>query len=276
MSCINPLLLFSPRTVVCVIGENPLAAAYLCSLLSAAPSLVPVLFEDFVDSIETHDDRLIFLLDISGLDIALSSRIHKLRILHPESLCLLLLNDMSPYGLPGLLCLDINGIIRYQDVKAMLVGAVGALSATDLWCPPSLSAQVNDAFMAQLRRTPFLAIQPLTCRELDTVHLVRQRLSNKEIAVRLGIQESTVKYYLANVFCKLSIYSRSEFLVPSHVDVLWRKLIARRVSSACHLIETSITPVGIGGQKATDALDPASTSTNAIQSVNGLALQCLR
>jgi DNA-binding NarL/FixJ family response regulator len=269
MSCLNPVPIFLTRTVVCIIGENALASEYLCSLLST-PLLVPVLFEDFVDSIETHEDRLVFLIDTSGLDFPVSSCICKLRALHPESLCLLLLNDMSQHMLYDLICLDINGIICYEDVKAMLVCAIAALSATDLWCPPSLCTQVHDAFRAQSRRTRFLSTQPLTCREYDTVHLVRQRLSNKEIAGRLGIQESTVKYYLANVFCKLNIYSRSELLVPSHVDVLWRKL-ASRVSSPCHLLET-ITSVGTGNQKATDALDPGSASTKAIQSVDGLSL----
>lgn len=270
MSCLNPVPPLSTRTVVCIIGENALAAEYLCGLLSASPQLAPILFEDFVDNVETHEDRLVFLLDISNLDIPLSSCICKLRALHPESLCLLLLNDMSQHMLHGLICLDINGVLCYQDVKAMLVCSIAALSTTDLWCPPSLCARVHDAFRAQSRRTRSLATQPLTCREYDTVHLVRQRLSNKEIAVRLGIRESTVKYYLAKVFCKLNIYSRSECLVPSHIDVLWRKLITRRVSSPCHLIETSIASVGTGNQKVTDALAPGSTSTDAIQPVNCL------
>jgi DNA-binding NarL/FixJ family response regulator len=264
MSCLNPVPLFSTRTVVCIIGENALAAEYLCGLLSTSPLLAPILFEDFVDNIDTHEKRLVFLLDISNLDIPLSSCICKLRALHPESLCLLLLNDMSQHILHGLICLDINGIICYEDVKEMLICSIAALSTTDLWCPPSLCARVHDAFRAQSRRTRFSATQPLTCREYDTVHLVRQRLSNKEIAVRLGIRESTVKYYLANAFCKLNIYNRSEFLVPSRVAVLWRKLITRRVSSPCHLIETSIGSIGTGNQRATDALAPGITSTDAI------------
>jgi DNA-binding NarL/FixJ family response regulator len=268
MNCPNPMLPSSNRTVVCITGQNTLATEYLFNLLSGDPSLMPVLFEDLVDRAETREHRLVFLLDISDLDFPLSSCICTLRTLYPESQCLVLLNEISQYFIYGLVRLDVNGIICYRDVKGMLISAVAAMSATDFWCPPSINKEVYDAFRAQSRRTPSLASQPLTRREYDTVHLVRRRLSNKEIAGRLGIQESTVKYHLTNVFCKLNIYSRSDLLVSSSDDSLWRELFVHGQSHACHLVETLIPFVGRGNHRPTDVLDVADIPDNEILSIN--------
>jgi DNA-binding NarL/FixJ family response regulator len=186
---------------------------------------------------------------------------------YPESQCLVLLNDMSQYLLYGLIRLDVNGLIRYGDVKAMLTCAVTSLFTTDFWCPPDLHEEVYDAFRVQSRRTPSSLTQPLTRRECDTVHLVRRRLSNKEIAGRLGVQESTVKYYLTNIFCKLNIYTRGELLVSSRVDSLWRKMALHQLSRPFNLLEAGIPFVGTDNHRPTDLLDVADTLNNEILSI---------
>jgi DNA-binding NarL/FixJ family response regulator len=48
----------------------------------------------------------------------------------------------------------------------------------------------------------------LTPREIETMHLVAQGQSNREIADNLGLQEGTVKIHLHNVYKKLGIHNR--------------------------------------------------------------------
>jgi DNA-binding NarL/FixJ family response regulator len=50
----------------------------------------------------------------------------------------------------------------------------------------------------------------LTTRELEVLRLVAERLSNKEIAVRLVISEHTVKNHLKNILGKLHLRTRRE------------------------------------------------------------------
>ena len=51
----------------------------------------------------------------------------------------------------------------------------------------------------------------LTERQTEIVELLRQRLSNKEIADRLGISENTVKTMVKTIFRKLGVESRQSF-----------------------------------------------------------------
>jgi len=52
--------------------------------------------------------------------------------------------------------------------------------------------------------------QPLTPRELEILMLLGEGLVNKQIAVRLGISEHTVKTHLAAVYEKLEASNRAE------------------------------------------------------------------
>jgi DNA-binding NarL/FixJ family response regulator len=54
------------------------------------------------------------------------------------------------------------------------------------------------------------ASQPLTGRETEILQLTAQGLANKQIAMRLGISEHTVKFHLSSLYAKLGVTSRTE------------------------------------------------------------------
>lgn len=54
---------------------------------------------------------------------------------------------------------------------------------------------------------------PLTARELDVLRLLTVGLTNKEIAVRLGITEHTVKFHVNAILGKLEAETRTEAVV---------------------------------------------------------------
>ena len=51
---------------------------------------------------------------------------------------------------------------------------------------------------------------PLTVRELNVLALLAQGRSNKEIAMKLYVSETTVKSHLRSIFAKLNVLSRTE------------------------------------------------------------------
>ena len=54
---------------------------------------------------------------------------------------------------------------------------------------------------------------PLTGREQEVLRLMAEGLSNKEIAVRLGVSERTAAFHVSNVLRKLGAISRTEAVV---------------------------------------------------------------
>ena len=53
-------------------------------------------------------------------------------------------------------------------------------------------------------------VESLTPRESDVLRLVADGLHNREIAVRLGVTEHTVKFHLGAIFGKLGASTRTE------------------------------------------------------------------
>jgi DNA-binding NarL/FixJ family response regulator len=57
-----------------------------------------------------------------------------------------------------------------------------------------------------------LGIRRLTWREQETVELVAEGLTNRAIALRMGVSVRTVEGHLNHVFAKLGIESRTELV----------------------------------------------------------------
>jgi DNA-binding NarL/FixJ family response regulator len=75
-----------------------------------------------------------------------------------------------------------------------------------------LSAQVSRVLLDSRRRRPTarsVSGAELTEREGDVLRLVMQGLANKQIAIRLGIAERTVKAHLSNIFQRLNVTDRT-------------------------------------------------------------------
>lgn len=59
-------------------------------------------------------------------------------------------------------------------------------------------------------------LDAVTEREQEIIRLVGQGLSNKEIAHRLCITDSTVRHHLTNIFDKTGVSSRQKLLIHTH------------------------------------------------------------
>jgi DNA-binding NarL/FixJ family response regulator len=59
-------------------------------------------------------------------------------------------------------------------------------------------------------------IRSLSAREREVLALIGEALSNKRIAERLCITETTVRHHLTSIFAKLGVSDRLELLVYAH------------------------------------------------------------
>jgi DNA-binding NarL/FixJ family response regulator len=99
------------------------------------------------------------------------------------------------------------GFVGREGTVDELAGAVLAALAGEVRCSPQVAALLCDRVAALARARP---AQPaaLTGREREVADLVCDGLSNKEIALRLGIGPATVKNHVHSVLDKLNIARR--------------------------------------------------------------------
>ena len=103
------------------------------------------------------------------------------------------------------------GFVGTDGTVEELVTAIERAMRGELHCPPSIVARLFDR-VAELARGngPADAAEPvLTRREQQIAQLIREGLSNKEIAAELRIGPATVKRYVHNLLEKFQVQRRS-------------------------------------------------------------------
>jgi DNA-binding NarL/FixJ family response regulator len=96
-----------------------------------------------------------------------------------------------------------SGYLLKAAPQAEIVAGIRSVAAGQ----SALSPQVAVRLVERMRRPVASAV--LTARETDVLRLVATGHSNKQIAVALGIGESTVKTHLLKVFEKLGVADRT-------------------------------------------------------------------
>lgn len=92
--------------------------------------------------------------------------------------------------------------------------AVRAVATGDM----VLSAPIGQRLLKQAARFPTRPVlleagEKLSARELEVLKLTARGLSNKDIALALGIKLRTIKGHLADIFSKLRVASRTEAVI---------------------------------------------------------------
>lgn len=102
----------------------------------------------------------------------------------------------------------ISAYVPRHASLAQLYTAVLAAMRGEVRCSPRITGWL----LRELRHRPDRSNvgETLTSREIQTLRLMSQGLSNKEIAAALGISVSTVKNHVHSVLEKLRVHSRSQ------------------------------------------------------------------
>jgi LuxR family maltose regulon positive regulatory protein len=107
-----------------------------------------------------------------------------------------------------------------SQIQAILNRLEG-LSSNDAYIRRILSTLMDEQRKRNIDHGSMLAItgtaqnlstlaEPLTAREMDVLRLLREPISNKEIASQLYLSPSTVKRHTINLYGKLGVHSRRE------------------------------------------------------------------
>ena len=124
-----------------------------------------------------------------------------------------------------LMNLGFHGFVEHSHVAKALVSAVRAVGGGRLWFSEELMQQYVHT-NAEVGRSSREGKLYLTPRETEVLELLRRRLSNLEIAAKLGITENTVKYHVYHILAKFRVSNRRELETSSLTSVgqIWDQL----------------------------------------------------
>jgi two-component system, NarL family, response regulator DevR len=189
------LRLLSKKHEVCVVGASSYTPATYKEIIAAHPQII--------------------LLDSNGLTFSNSTLISSLQAAIRNLRVVMI--DMDPDENTFLTAVR-SGVVGYvlKDASALEVAAtIRAVAAGEAVCPPSLGmalfrcvAQRRDVIVT----TSWGAGLGLSRREMQMVELLRERLTNKEIATRLNLSEQTVKNHVHHILRKAGVSSRTNII----------------------------------------------------------------
>jgi DNA-binding NarL/FixJ family response regulator len=205
-------------------GESPPPAA-VTSLAGTRRNfriehLVPGMSDDIEALLRDRYPRLL-VADVdwcAQIGLAAVRRLHRHR---PAIDWLLCWDSPSPRWLETLVHSGARGVVLRCADETALARAFDAVVAGELW----LSRQVlqwlyvtiveapgteHDSTAPSSSSSSWFADSDLTPREHDVADLMRQGLTNREIAMRLGVSVNTVKKHLAHTYEKHGIRSRRQ------------------------------------------------------------------
>ncbi len=110
----------------------------------------------------------------------------------------------------------VKGLVLKSSEPHQWVKAIQVVQAGEVWMDRSMLVDALDSLLHQVNNSRQLAEstpEVLTKRELEIVRWVGQGMTNKEIARKLTISDTTVKTHLHRIFSKLNIKRR--LLLPS-------------------------------------------------------------
>lgn len=99
--------------------------------------------------------------------------------------------------------MGVHAILPLEAGAEQIVGALYAASAGLIAVPAESSSLIVPAASESLA-------EKLTPREMETLEMLAEGLSNKQIAARLGISEHTAKFHVNSILGKLDAATRTE------------------------------------------------------------------
>lgn len=183
--------LLGKRSEVRVVGANSYSPAVHHEIVAARPQII--------------------LLDSSGLEFSKSNLISTLRSAIRNLRIVMVDMDSNEEIFLGAIRAGIVGYVLKDASASEVAATISAVAAGKAVCPPSLCMVLFRSVVQQASGPPAIAWGSdlgLSRREQEMVELLRRRLTNKEIALRLNLSEQTIKNHVHHVLRKMGASNR--------------------------------------------------------------------
>lgn len=183
--------LLCKKREVCVVGASGYSPSVHREIIAACPQIL--------------------LLDSKGLEVSKSTLIATLRSALRDLRIVMVDMDPDENTFLGAVRAGIAGYVLKDASTLEVAATICAVVEGNAVCPPSLCMTLFRAIAQQTSVRPSTSWTSdfgLSRREEQMVELLRERLTNKEIALRLNISEQTVKNHVHHTLRKLGAPNR--------------------------------------------------------------------
>jgi len=104
-----------------------------------------------------------------------------------------------------------KGIKAYGNVymhTSHILSAIESIKENKIWIYPDFLALMMQFSNKTTNKVTEEKLQNLTPREKEIAKLIVEGLSNKEVAIKLGISVNTIKIHTKNIYVKLNVSDR--------------------------------------------------------------------
>lgn len=130
---------------------------------------------------------------------------------HPAQKIVMLTVSEANADVTKALNAGVQGYILKGVGSRALADILRNVAAGESYLTPTLSARLlSDLQSPQPANGVADRLRQLTERQTEILRLVAEGLSNKEVALRLELQEKTVKHHMTGVLSKLNVRNRTE------------------------------------------------------------------
>ncbi|MGZ8365735.1 MAG: response regulator transcription factor [Nitrospira sp.] len=215
----------SPTRTIAILSSQCLVWLGLQKILESSAT-VPMVVHSYPgktsDLLRAEPRPDVFILDL-GTERDAPSTINQIRESAPTSKIVLLCGLEDQNRAPEAFASGVDGIILKVQPPAVVLAVIEALYVP---AQPHSSVEWEGAGRLALRPTFKKTVESdpqslawpdvLTEREREIIRLVGHGLSNKEIAYKLSISDSTVRHHMTSIFDKVGVPNRQRLLVHAH------------------------------------------------------------
>jgi DNA-binding NarL/FixJ family response regulator len=216
----------SDRVRVVLVDDDDLMRAGLRSVLSSDET-IDVVGEagdgrEAVDRIRALRPDLV-LMDIRMPDLDGISATREVLATSPDVRVVVLTTFEQDDYIFDALSAGASGFLLKRTQPEELIAAIHTVAEGDSLLSPSVTRRVVDRMASQPSPVRTSArLDELTPREREVLELVARGLSNREIAERFVIEESTVKTHVKRILMKLRLRDRVQAVVFAYENGLTR------------------------------------------------------
>jgi DNA-binding NarL/FixJ family response regulator len=199
-------------TRILLLDDHALFRESLSRLLNAEPGLEVVVhcgtIAEALDALRQHAIDLVLLdFDLGDDDGRQFLRAAKEQGF--EGKILVITAGIDAAATSELIRSGIVGVFRKHDSAQLLAQGIREVMGGKVWLDQE---QLQTAFSAEQANATRAAAPSFTEREHQVLSAVFEGLANKEIGVRLGVSESSVKATLQQLFSKTGVRTRSQLV----------------------------------------------------------------